>query len=59
MDLFYHLMGDNLGLPLPLADLLSGKVTVTHKEVRDAPSHNHETVTSADGGLSLQVHASQ
>lgn len=52
-------MGDNLGLPLLLADLLSGKVTVTHKEVRDAPSHNHGTVTLADSGLSLQVHASQ
>lgn len=59
MDLFYPLMGDNLGLPLLLADLLSGKVTVTHKEVRDAPSHNHGTVTLADSGLSLQVHASQ
>lgn len=54
MDLFYPLMGDNLGLPLLLADLLSGKVTV-HLLTTTEQSH----WLTVDSGLSLQVHASQ
>lgn len=50
MQLFYYLMVDILGLPLPSADLLSSEVTVTDKEARPAPSHHHTAVAPADSG---------